>query len=160
MADIAESYSNCLRSMDKCIEDRAKILQAFDNEYAASMYVAAKAKQILLLSNNALTESEAIHWVISRKPLSELSSYIKKKKAVIREQKYSLINEYASNLYDKSLEAAFRRSAIESNKQHKLIIYYEQLDYTQCVRLRIILKQYWLDHITYESENRIINKQS
>lgn len=147
--------------MDKCIEARSKILQAFDNnEYAASMYVASKAKQILRLSNNALTESEAIYWVTSQKPLSELSNHIKKKKAIVREQKYNLINEYASNLYDKSLEAAFRKSAIESNKQHKLIIYYEQLDYTQCIRLRIILKQYWVDHITYESENRIISKQS
>lgn len=147
--------------MDKCIEARSKILQAFDgNEYAASMYVASKAKQILRLSNNALTESEAICWVTSQKPLSELSNYIKKKKAIVREQKYNLINEYASNLYDKSLEAAFRKSAIESNKQHKLIIYYEQLDYTQCIRLRIILKQYWLDHITYEIENRALSTHS
>lgn len=146
--------------MDDCIEARSKILDNFKNEYAATMYIAAKARHLLDLSNNALTESEAVSWAIEDRSISELDSYIKKKQFTVREQKYNLINEYASRLYDKKLEFAFRKSAIQSNKSRKLIIYYEGLDYPQCVRLRIILKQYWLEHLQKEIQDKQIIRSS
>lgn len=140
--------------MSSISESTFKLLDQFNNEYAASMYVAKQARRLLILSNNALTESEAICWVVENRPISELDKYIKKKRAVLKERKYNLINEYATRIDDRELEKAFRSSAIKSNKLHKLTIQYTGLDYCQCTRLRILMKQYWLDHQKFELQDK------
>lgn len=139
--------------MYDCITQAQHLIQDFENEYAATMYVAKEARKILKSTNNALTESEAITWVLSGKPEAELAAYIQRHRKFIKRQKYSLINEYASKIDDLHLERQFRESAIASNKAHHLVIHYGELDASDSTRLRILLKQYWLEHLTSEIQN-------
>lgn len=128
----------------------SKLIEEFGNEFAATMYVAQQTRKILTQSNNALTESEAINWILSRKPDSELQDYIEQCKPRVKLRKYNLLNEYASQIDDKELEMCFRDSAIESINAHKLLVSYRNLDSADCVRLRILLKQFWLDYLQNE----------
>ena len=132
------------------IVNAKKLIQRFGNEYAATMYVVKAARMLLNYSKNAITESEAILWVVNGKSMSELDDCIKKRKYALKHRKYSLINEYASLIDSRPLEIKFRECAIKSNKAHRLIIDYGQLDSANCTRLRILLKQYWIDHLQNE----------
>lgn len=136
--------------MDDSTNYTYQLIQEFGNEYAATMYVARKTRELLTKTNNALTESEAISWIISRKPESELQDYIKARNSRIINRKYSLLNEYLALIDDKELRTSFQNSALQSIKSHKLIICYNQLDSASCTRLRILLKQYWLEHLETE----------
>lgn len=136
--------------MDEHIYNAAQLIERFGNEYAATMYVAQQTRKLLDFSHNALIESEAISWIISGRPESELEEYIKACKPRIRKRKYNLLNEYAVLIDDKELEECFRNSAIQSMKAHKLVVRYQNLDEPDCIRLRILLKQYWIDYLTSE----------
>ena len=118
--------------------------------YAAAMYVAKKARNIRIRSQNLLTESEAIQWVIDQKSEHDLDKYIKEFKHHLCNRKYSLINEYASDIDDVELRIQFQKSANDSKKNNMLSIDYGNLDTYKCTRLRILLKQYWNEHITTE----------
>lgn len=118
--------------------------------YAAAMYVAKKARNIRIRSQNLLTESEAIQWVIDQKSEYDLDKYIKEFKHHLCNRKYSLINEYASDIDDVELRIQFQKSANDSKKNNILSIDYGNLDTYKCTRLRILLKQYWNEHITTE----------
>ena len=135
----------------KCVQ---QLIQQFGNEYAAAMYVAAEVRRVLQSTDNALSESEAIDWVISGEPADSLDSYIKRHKLATKHRKYDLINEYAAGLDNAQLEHQFRESAIISNKEHRLIIKYGKLDAPDCTRLRILLKQYWLEHLESEIKDK------
>lgn len=137
-----------------------QLIQQFGNEYATVMYVAAEVRRVLQSTDNALTESEAIDWVISGEPAEVLESHIKRHKAITKHRKYNLINEYASRLDNAQLEHQFRESAIISNKEHRLVIKYGKLDAPDCTRLRILLKQYWLEHLASETKDKKILRSS
>lgn len=137
-----------------------QLIQQFGNEYATVMYVAAEVRRVLQSTDNALTESEAIDWVISGKPAEQLDSYIKRHKAVTKHKKYDLINEYVSMIDDAQLKHQFRESAILSNKKRRLVIQYGRLDAADCTRLRILLKQYWLQHLESETKDKKILRSS
>lgn len=137
-----------------------QLIQQFGNEYATVMYVAAEVRRVLQSTDNALTEAEAIDWVISGEPANVLDSYIRRHRIAIKHRKYDLINEYAARLDNAQLEHQFRESAIISNKEHKLIIKYGKLDAPDCTRLRILLKQYWLDHLESETKDKKILRSS
>lgn len=142
--------------MDIDVEVTNQIIQTFKgNPYAASMYVASQARKLLCLSDNALTESEAICWIMQGRSFDELKSYMKRHKSMLKEQKYNLINEYVSEIDDVELQNAFRNSAVQSNKAHRLVICYENLNYCQCTRLRILLKRYWFDHLQFEAQDHV-----
>lgn len=127
-----------------------QFVQKFGNEYAATMYAAQQARNLLTLTHNALTESEAIDWLVSCKPESELKEYIKKCNPRIINRKYSLINDFTANIDDSELKDCFQDSAIKSMKARKLVINYKKLDAANCARLRILLKQYWLEYLENE----------
>ena len=114
------------------------------------MCVAKKARNIRIRSQNLLTESEAIQWVIDQKSEHDLDEYIKEFKHHLCNRKYSLINEYASDIDDVELRIQFQKSANDSKKNNMLSIDYGNLDTYKCTRLRILLKQYWNEHITTE----------
>lgn len=137
-----------------------QLIQQFGNEYATVVYVAAEVRRVLQSTDNALTESEAIDWVVAGKPAEQLDSYIKRHKAVTKHKKYDLINEYASRVDNAQLEHQFRESAIISNKEHRLVIKYGKLDAPDCTRLRILLKQYWLEHLASETNDKKILRSS
>ena len=127
---------------------RIKDLKArLGSEYAASMYVAKKARILLIKSNNLLSESEAIEWVILQKTDADLEAYINEYRHRIRTRKYDLINEYMSMIDSKSLKKQFQSSALKSNTASKLIIDYGDLGPYNSTRLRILMKEYWLDHL-------------
>ena len=137
-----------------------QLIQQFGNEYATVMYVAAEVRRVLQSTDNALTESEAIDWVVAGEPADQLDSYIKRHKAVTKHKKYDLINEYVSTIDDAQLKYQFRESAILSNKKHRLVIQYGRLDAPDCTRLRILLKQYWLQHLESETNDKKILRSS
>ena len=136
--------------MDEYIDKAYQLVEKFENEYAATMYVAQQTRKLLDFSHNALTESEAIRWVISGRPESELAEYIKECKPRIRKRKYNLLNDYISLINDKELAECLRESAIQSMKAHKIVASYQNLDDANCTRLRILIKQYWLDYLKNE----------
>jgi hypothetical protein len=136
-----------MHGMDEYTRATYQLIHDFKNEYAATMYVAQQTRKLLTQSRNALTESEAMSWVVSRKPKSELSQYIQKCNPRIRHRKYSLLNNYAASIDDIELRKCFQDSAVKSMKAHKLIINYSELDDANCTRLRILLKQYWLEYL-------------
>ena len=136
--------------MPNLFESQQHIVNQFNNEYAAAMYVAQEARKVLTATNNAMSESEAIQWVISGKPQAQLQAYIQRKKKFIKHVKYNVINEYAAKIDDSQLEYQFRYSAIQSSKNHRLVISYGSLDPPNSVRLRILMKQYWLDHLKFD----------
>lgn len=127
-----------------------KLKDRFGSEYAATMYVAKEARKLLTRSHNLLSESEAIDWVILQRTDDDLQKYIQEYRHRLRKRKYNLVNEYMSMIDENKLKIQFQKSALQSNKERRLIIDYDNLDEADCTRLRILLKEYWLDHLRNE----------
>lgn len=119
----------------------------FGSEYAASMYVAKKARKLLKKSKNLLSESEAIEWIILERTDADLEAYMNEYRHRIRKRRYNLINEYMSMIDSKRVRKQFQLSALQSNTASKLMIDYGDLDQYDSTRLRILMKEYWLDHL-------------
>jgi hypothetical protein len=124
--------------------DHSKILNQFENEYLAAMYIAKKSRKLWDLGDGTLTIPESIDWAITDIPPKDLERRKERKKQREYEQKYGLLDDIVANIDDIDIKACVASSGLLSISLKRLVIDYDfNLNSFQFSRVRVIMKMFW-----------------
>jgi hypothetical protein len=134
--------------------DNSKILNQFENEYLATMYVAKKSRQLWDLGGGTLTIPESIDWAITNIPPKDLEHRKAMKKQREYERQYGLLDDIVANIDDKDIRDCIMSSGRLSISQKRLVIDCSfDLDFSKFSRVRVIMRMFWDKYIEQEKFN-------
>lgn len=134
--------------------DHSKILNQFENEYLAAMYIAKKSRKLWDLGEGTLTIPESIDWAITDVPPKDLERRKERKKQREHRQKYGLLEDIVANIDDKDIRDCVLSSGLLSISQKRLVIDYDfDLDSIKFSRVRVIMRMFWDKYIEQRNSN-------
>ena len=134
--------------------DNSKILDQFENEYLATMYIAKKSRELWDLGEGTLTIPESIDWAITDVPPKDLERRKERKKQREHRQKYGLLEDIVANIDDKDTRDCVLSSGLLSISQKRLVIDYDfDLDFIKFSRVRVIMRMFWDKYIEQRNSN-------
>ena len=134
--------------------DNSKILNQFENEYLATMYIAKKSRELWDLGEGTLTIPESIDWAITNIPPKDLEHRKAMKRQREYERRYGLLDDIVANIDDIAIRNCVRFSGLQSISLKRLVVDYDfHLSPSQFSRVRVIMKLFWDKYLEQRKSN-------
>lgn len=130
-----------------------KLIDEYGSRYAAISYVSKKSRNISESTNQFISYSQAISWVLNGVEPKSLDSY--KKYLHRRNTAYDDVYDYIYSIQTDDVRLAVTRSLAESRDRGHLIYSLDDIDKKYHTRIRVICNMLWDMIKNIEFNNRV-----